>query len=105
MLISSCTNKENQIPTIRLVSVDGKPSTIQPKTPSFNAKILQKNQNESLPEFEDDKIKKVDNQKVVSTKVVSKNELKQEAIPLEGKKETNQNNQSKQAYCAVPGFP
>ena len=87
ILISSCTNKENQIPTIRLVSVDGKPSTIQPKTPSFNAKILQKNQNESLPEF--------DNQKVVSTKVASKNELKQETIPLEGKKETNQNNQSK----------
>ena len=90
ILISSCTNKENQIPTIRLVSVDGKPSTIQPKTPSFNAKILQKNQNESLPEFEDDKIKKV-----VSTKVVGKNELKQEEIPLEGGKETNQNNQSK----------
>ena len=73
ILISSCANKENQIPTIRLVSVDGKPSTIQPKTPSFNAKILQKNQNESLPEF--------DNQKVVSTKVVSKNELKQEKTP------------------------
>ncbi len=90
ILISSCANKENQIPTIRLVSVDGKPSTIQPKTPSFNAKILQKNQNESLPEFEDDKIKKV-----VSTKVVGKNELKQEIIPLEAKKETNQNNQSK----------
>ena len=87
MLISSCANKENQIPTIRLVSVDGKPSTIKPKTPSFNAKILQKNQNESLPEF--------DNQKDVSTKVVSKSELKQEKIPLEGKKETNQNNQSK----------
>lgn len=90
ILISSCANKENQIPTIRLVSVDGKPSTIQPKTPSFNAKILQKNQNESLPEFEDDKIKKV-----VSTKVASKNELKQETTPLEGKKETSQNNQSK----------
>ena len=90
ILISSCANKENQIPTIRLVSVDGKPSTIQPKTPSFNAKILQKNQNESLPELEDDKIKKV-----ASTKVVGKNELKQETTPLEEKKETSQNNQSK----------
>ena len=95
IFISSCANKENQIPTIRLVSVDGKPSTIQPKTPSFNAKILQKNQNESLPEFDDRKINKIDNQKVVSTKVASKNELKQETTPLEGKKETSQNNQSK----------
>ena len=68
---------------------------------------LRKSLEDEISGIEDevDKIKKVDNQKVVSTKVVSKNELKQEAIPLEGKKETNQNNQSKQAYCAVPGFP
>jgi cell division protein FtsN len=95
ILISACNNKENQIPTIRLVSIDGKPSNIQPKIPSFNAKVLQKNQNESLSEVEDSKIKNIDNQKVAPVKIVSKKELKQEPILLEGKKETNQNNQLK----------